>query len=69
MWQRLLQDDPHLTSSIWPEQHCQKSLSLTLTMALNMLVPSLLISALPGVSPMRPQAITIHNQMDSQRHV
>ena len=37
--------------------------SFALTMVLNMLVPNLPISALLGVSPMRPQALTIHNQM------
>ena len=43
--------------------------SFTLTMVLNMLVPSSLSSAPLGISPMRPQALTIQNQMDSQRHV
>ena len=43
--------------------------SFTLTMVLNMLVPSFLSSAPLGVSPMRPQALTIHNQLDLQRHV
>ena len=41
----------------------------TLTMVLNMLVPSSLISALLGVLIMRPQALTIHNQIDLQSHV
>ena len=43
--------------------------SFALTMVLNMQVPSLLISAPLWVSPTRPQALTIYNQMDLQRHV
>ena len=43
--------------------------SFTLIMVLNMLVPSSLISAPLGVSPMRPQTLTIHHQMDLQSHV
>ena len=27
IWWLLLKDDPHLTSSIWPEQHCQSCLT------------------------------------------
>ena len=50
-------------------QSMESQKSFTLTIVLNMLVPSLLISAPLGVSPMRPQDLTIHNQMDLQRHV
>ena len=27
LWQLLIKDDPHLMSSIWPEQHCQSCLT------------------------------------------
>ena len=64
--------------SLWPEQCHQSHLtaqgnvlqstesqkSFTLTMVIKKLVPSLLISAPLGVSPMIPQALTIHNQIE-----
>ena len=50
-------------------QSMESQKSFTLTMVLNMLVPSLPISAPLGVSPMRPWALTIHSQKDLQRHV
>ena len=40
-----------------------------LAMVLNMLEPSLLSSAPLGLSPMKPQTLTIHSQMDLQGHV
>ena len=43
--------------------------SFALTMVLNMQVPSLPFTAPLGVSPMRPHALTIPNQMHLQRHV
>ena len=73
-----LSNTSHLAKAIPPKlSHCSRKCSqsmesqnsFTLTMVLNTLVPSLLISAPLRVSPMRPQALTIHNQMDLQRHV
>ena len=83
MWWLLLKNDPHLmhfpsgqgntTKSPHCSRKCSQSMesqkSFTLIMVLNMLVSSLLIFAPLGVSPFRPQALTIHNQMDLQSHV
>ena len=68
----------HLARATPPNSsHCSRKCShsmesqnsFTLTMVLNMLVPSLLSFAPLGVSPMRPQPLTIDSQLDLQRHV